>query len=39
VEQGMVEMTTRREMTIEEVGIGEVTGRLADLVVARRHGI
>ncbi len=39
VEQGVVEMTTRRDLSTEEVSIGEVGGRLIDLVLAQRLGV
>ena len=39
VEQGIVEMTTRRDLSMEEMAIAEVVGKLAELVVARRHGM
>ena len=39
VGQGIVEMTTRQDLSTEEVAIAEVVGLLADLVTARRHGI
>ncbi len=39
VEQGVVEMTTRRDLSTDEVSIGEVGGRLIDLVLAQRLGV
>ncbi|MET0695940.1 MAG: His/Gly/Thr/Pro-type tRNA ligase C-terminal domain-containing protein, partial [Acidimicrobiia bacterium] len=38
VEQGIVELTTRRDLSLEEVAIAEVGEKLAELVVAQRHG-
>ena len=38
VEQGIVELTTRRDLSMEEVAIADVGEKLAELVVAQRHG-
>jgi len=39
VEQGMVELTTRRGMETSELALGSVVGDLVDLVGPQRHGI
>jgi prolyl-tRNA synthetase len=38
VEQGIVEMTTRRDLSMEEVPIAEVAGKLAELVNLQTPG-
>lgn len=39
VEQGMMEMTTRRGLLTGEVAIGEVVAGLVESIVGQRHGI
>ena len=38
VEQGIVELTTRRDLSMEEVAIADVVGKLAELVTSARAG-
>jgi prolyl-tRNA synthetase len=39
VADGKVEMTTRRGLATEELGLGDVAGKLTELVTAQRFGI
>jgi prolyl-tRNA synthetase len=38
VEQAVVELTTRRDLVTEEVRLGQVAGRLTELIHGQRHG-
>ena len=38
VEQGTVELTTRRDLSTEELSLGVVMSRLTEMIVAGRHG-